>query len=199
MIRSLVIFLHGIGSQGADLSPLADMWRRALPQTVFAAPDAPVPFDGGRGHQWFSIKGITEDGRPARVIAARDSFDAVLGQLMREHEVGPERTVLVGFSQGAIMALDLVASGRLPLAGVVAVAGRLTTPAPLTPATDARALLIHGSDDHVIPPAMSVLAEQRLTEAGVATDLTLISGMPHTIDRQAAEAIGHFLIQAFRS
>ncbi|WP_281423343.1 hypothetical protein [Rhizobium laguerreae] len=38
---SLVIFLHGIGASGAQLMPLAASWRSSLPNTRFAAPDAP--------------------------------------------------------------------------------------------------------------------------------------------------------------
>jgi phospholipase/carboxylesterase len=44
--RSLVIFLHGYGSNGADLIDLAPYWAAALPDTLFLAPDAPQPCDG---------------------------------------------------------------------------------------------------------------------------------------------------------
>ena len=54
----LVILLHGVGSNGADLMGLAQMWAPALPGVIFESPDAPHAFDHGPGYQWFSITGV---------------------------------------------------------------------------------------------------------------------------------------------
>jgi phospholipase/carboxylesterase len=68
MTRNLVIRPHGVGSNGVDL---ADAWRHALPDTEFAAPDAPLsvwprlPPSGVR-------KGVTETKRRERVAAGAD-------------------------------------------------------------------------------------------------------------------------------
>ncbi len=120
------------------------------------------------GYQWFSLTGITPENRPARVRAARDAFDATLQQLMAQHAMAGawQKVILVGFSQGSIMALDALASGRYPLAGVVAFSGRLAFDEALTPPPHASALLIHGKADEVIPFSETVSAAQRLQSAG---------------------------------
>jgi phospholipase/carboxylesterase len=116
--HSLVILLHGVGSNGADLLQLADSWRSELPETQFAAPDAPFPSDFGTGRQWFSVTGVTAANRAGRVLAAREAFNRTLTEIVSAHGLGDrlERVVLVGFSQGSMMALDAPWSGNWPVA-----------------------------------------------------------------------------------
>ena len=53
---SLVIFLHGYGSDGEDLIGLVPVLQEAMPNTAFIAPNGPAHCEmGGPGYQWFSI------------------------------------------------------------------------------------------------------------------------------------------------
>ena len=55
-IRSVIVFLHGYGANGADLMGLADPLAEHLPDTTFYAPDAPENCAGApMGYQWFPI------------------------------------------------------------------------------------------------------------------------------------------------
>ena len=113
---SLVVFLHGVGALGADLAPLAEPLSAFLPSTVFAAPDAPARFDGGGpARQWFSVAGISAENRPQRVEQAREAFARVISAAIAERGFAGrlDRVAFFGFSQGSIMALDAVASGRI--------------------------------------------------------------------------------------
>ncbi|NPD14978.1 prolyl oligopeptidase family serine peptidase [Xinfangfangia sp. D13-10-4-6] len=196
MSRSLVIFLHGVGSRGADLAPLGDAWRALLPSTDFAAPDGPFAFDhSGSGRQWFSVKGVTEANRPGRILAARDAFDHTIAGIVAAHGLTgqPDRVALVGFSQGSIMALDALASGRWPVAAVVAFAGRLASPAPMAPSTGSRVLLVHGDGDRVMPVEESRTTAAALKQAGVDVALNVLPGLGHTISPEGATAAGAFL------
>lgn len=111
----LIVFLHGIGASGAQLMPLANAWRSSFPNARFAAPDAPLHH--WRGHQWFSTEGNPLD--PARIRAARETFDDLMTDVV--HQEGFDdphhRVAFVGVSQGAIVALDAVASGRWQIGG----------------------------------------------------------------------------------
>lgn len=191
-MNKLVILLHGVGSEGSDLAALGTHWTPALPGIRFASPDAPQPFDGGVGFQWFSLTDVTPHNRPARVLAARAPFDALLTRLFTLHDVTPDRVVLVGFSQGAIMALDALASGRWPLAGVVAFSGRLATET-LTPAPQTPALLIHGHADEVVPWTESETAMLRLKAAGVSLETQFEPATGHTISAQGAARAAAFI------
>ena len=151
--NSLVIFLHGVGANGADLAPLADTLLPFLPSSVFASPDGPEQFDGGgSGRQWFSVAGVTQANRSERVRHARAAFDRVVSSEIEKHGFAGrfDRIAFFGFSQGAIMALDAVATGRWPVRAVVAASGRLATAPEAKTEHLTKILLMHGENDPVI-------------------------------------------------
>lgn len=195
MSDRLVILLHGVGSNGADLAGLGNVWAGALPNTGFAAPDGPDRFNAG--FQWFSIVGVTEDNRPARVEAARPAFDAILTRIIAEHGFADRlgRVALVGFSQGSIMALDALASGRWAVGAIVAFSGRLASPAPLSPAVGTLLLLVHGDADRVMPAAESTRAATTLSALGVRTEALILPGVGHTISGEGAASAVEFLVK----
>ncbi len=188
---SLVIFLHGIGASGAQLMPMASSWRAGLPNTRFAAPDAPVHH--WRGHQWFSTEGNPLD--PARVMAAREAFDGLIDHVVRREGFAEshDRIAFVGVSQGAIVALDAVASGRWKVGALVSFAG-LLPPQPISPSSkDTPILLVHGQADATIPAAASTLAAARLGAAGYKVELDVEPGVGHTISSTGARTALSFL------
>ncbi len=174
----LVILLHGVGAHGSSIAWLAD--HLDLPTgTAIAAPDAPFPFDvapQGPARQWFSVTGVTAENRPARVTAARAPFDAVLAGIVADHGLTDalDRVALVGFSQGSIMALDAVASGRWPVGALVAFSGRFVGPAPAT-APKTPILIAHGTADTAIPVAEAYHAHDALPQA----EFVLENGIGH--------------------
>ncbi len=199
-MSQLVIFLHGVGSNGADLAGLGEAWRGVLPNAAFAAPDAPFRFDmGGPGRQWFSVQGVTAQNRLQRVAEARPAFDAVLNGIVAQHKMQDrlDQVTLVGFSQGSIMALDAVASGRWPVGAVVAFAGRLASLEPLTPSTKTPVLLVHGDADQVMPVQEAALAQQHLERAGVTVERFILPGVGQTISAQGGAKAVEFLKGVF--
>lgn len=192
---ALVVLLHGVGATGRDLVGLGRSWRAVLPRVAVACPDAPYPFDYGQpGRQWFSLADITAEDRANRVRAARSGFDRVVADVAAERGFAdrPDRVALLGFSQGAVMALDALASGRAPWAGVVSVSGRLatggTTPIPRRPV-----LLLHGTADPVIPAAESERAAATLAGLGADVRLSLLPGAGHAVTAEGAMLAGAFL------
>jgi phospholipase/carboxylesterase len=188
----LVVFLHGVGSSGADLARLGPIFARKLPGLAFAAPDGPEAFDqAAMGRQWFSVLGVTAANRPARVAAAAPAFDAVVDAAIAAAGTVVERTVLAGFSQGTIMSLDAVARGRR-FAGVIGWSGRMAT----VPAVRLEGLpirLIHGEADGVIPVTESDAARDRLAAAGAVVDVVRLPGEGHGIGPVAVAAGIEFL------
>lgn len=174
-----LILLHGVGSSGAAMRPLA----QALDRTADThCPDGTQPFDMGPGRQWFSVKGITEENRPARIAAALPSFRAVV-----ESFGEPRDSVLVGFSQGAIMALHAVADG-LPARAVFALSGRLAGPIKAREYWPSITLL-HGAADTVIPSHLAQATATWLREAGATPDLRLYPGLGHGTDERVFSAL----------
>lgn len=191
----LVIFLHGIGASGAQLMPLATSWRASLPNTRFAAPDAPFP--SRYGHQWFSTEGNPLD--PARIRSVRDAFDNLITDVVRREGFAGarERIAFCGVSQGAIVALDAVASGRWKIGALVSFAGLLPPQTISTAGRETPILLVHGQADTTIPAAASTLAAAQLGAAGFEVELDIEPGVGHTVSTPGAQKALAFLRKTF--
>ncbi|SNX67685.1 phospholipase/carboxylesterase [Cereibacter ovatus] len=185
--KSLVVFLHGYGADGADLLGLADPLAPHLPDTVFVAPDAPEACRAnGFGFQWFPIPwldGSSEAMAAEGLAAAACDLDAFLDELLEAEGLGPEALALVGFSQGTMMALHVAPRRAAEIAGIVGFSGRLLAPDRL--ADEARVkppvLLIHGDADPVVPFADMSLAGEALSRAGFTTYGHVMKGTGHGI------------------
>jgi len=150
----LLVLLHGIGADENDLFPLA---RAFDPRFRVVSLRAPHRYSGGWA--WFHIDLLPG----GRVIPDTDQARETLADFVRWVEVAPtrlgtdpKRTFLLGFSQGAMMALGVLRAMPERLAGVVALSGR--DPAalvdhPASPDAVARVplLIAHGTLDDVLP------------------------------------------------
>jgi phospholipase/carboxylesterase len=192
---ALVILLHGVGSTGQNMMALADARRPSLPDCVFTAPDAPFAFEHGPGRQWFSITGVTDENRSHRIAAARAAFDEVIRTQIERHGFKDhlDRVVMVGFSQGSMMLLDAVVSGRWPVAAGVAFSGRLASPPPFEPAYGTRLLLLHGEADGVVPATETVQARMPLHAYGLDVESRLFPGLGHAIPAEGAAIAQAFI------
>ncbi|MDE2398294.1 MAG: esterase [Burkholderiales bacterium] len=148
--EQLMLLLHGVGGSGASMAVLAQALRQEFPQAAFLAPDAPNRFDGGgNGRQWFSVAGIGEDNRVARVAAAVAPFRSWVHQTQQRLGLGPAATAFVGFSQGAILALETTLAEDGIAGRVIAFSGRYAKPPQRAP-RETTIHLLHGGADPII-------------------------------------------------
>jgi phospholipase/carboxylesterase len=170
--RSVVVFLHGYGANGADLLGLADPLGEHLPDTLFVAPDAPESCAGAPfGYQWFPIPwidGSSEEEAARGLQAAVEDLNAFLDGILVDEDLLPEQMVLLGFSQGSMMSLHVAPRREDPVAGVIALSGRLLQPEVLPDEVVSRMpiLLVHGDADDVVPVQSLPQAAQALQDAG---------------------------------
>ena len=189
--RRLIALFHGVGSDAPDLVPVGQWLARAFPDAAVVSVPGPFASDLGRGRQWFSVLGITEDSRPGRVAEALPSFRAAVQALQERLGLGPAQTALVGFSQGAIMALESSRAG-MGLAGrIVSLSGRYTQlPASADEAPAATAIsFIHGQQDGVIPAVHAEQAAQRLEALGAKVTLDVLPDTQHEITAETARLL----------
>jgi phospholipase/carboxylesterase len=185
--KALVMFLHGYGADGADLLGLADVLGPHLPGVAFLAPDAPERcVGGGFGYQWFPIPWL--DGSPqalaeAGIDKATADLNGFIDARLQDAALAPDRLVLVGFSQGAMMSLQVALRRAEAVAGVVAISGRLLRPERLQVEVTARppVLLMHGDLDPVVPFSDMGKAGEALLAAGVPTYGHVMKGSGHGI------------------
>lgn len=182
---ALVVFLHGYGADGGDLIDIGESWAPFLPDAAFVSPNAPEPCAMAPvGRQWFplTMRGNTE--RWTGVVAARPTLDAFLDAELERTGVAEDRLVLVGFSQGTMMALHVGLRRKVQPALIVGYSGDLAGPEHLNEATaKPPVLLVHGTADQVLPAQSSKLAADALTAAGVPVALHFQPGLGHGIDR----------------
>ncbi len=192
----LVILLHGLGADGNDLIGLAPYWAPMLPEAEFLSPNAPFPCDmAPYGFQWFS----SQDRSPAAVLsgvrAAAPILDAFIDEALAERGLDDGALALVGFSQGTMMSLFVGLRRAQPAAGIVGFSGRLLAPELLTNELRSRPriLLIHGTEDPLVPYTSLAAAETTLTAAGVPVETLTCPGIGHSIDEEGLRRGGHFL------
>lgn len=185
MSQKLVIMFHGVGSNGLDLLPIAQYWQRQIEDLDIACPNAPFPFMHSHDvFEWFSLTGITEENRAERIIKAREYFDQTVLRVLKEHEFTGklDQLVFCGFSQGTIMALDAVVSGRWAVAGVIGFSGRLSSEINQQAAKTTKISLMHGEADQVIPVYESQDAYNSLQEAGFTVELETYKNLAHSVN-----------------
>jgi phospholipase/carboxylesterase len=196
--RSMVVFVHGYGADGADLLGLADPLAEHLPGTVFYSPDAPEPCNGApMGRQWFPIPwldGSSEVAAHQGLLAATDDLNAFLDEKLAEEGLPASALALVGFSQGAMMSLQLAPRRQPAVAGVVAISGRLLAPELLHEGlVKPPVLLVHGDQDPVVPFEDMGLAGNALVAAGFETYGHVMKGTGHGIAPDGLSAALGFL------
>ena len=181
--RQLVLLFHGLGADEHDLRGVGERLAAEYPQALVVSLRAPEPSDFGFGYQWISPTALDDARRVERVAAALPGFVAGVRDWQRQSGLGPEATVLVGFSQGAMMALEAVTqSGEETLAGrVVALAGRFARLPEAAPAATTL-FLVHGKADEVVHYGFTVVAAQHLVDLGADVVADVIPFVGHEID-----------------
>jgi phospholipase/carboxylesterase len=183
--RKLVVLLHGLGADGFDLIDLAPQWGKAVPQALFVAPHAPEPCDiAPYGRQWFSVGDRTEARLAAGVRVAAEALSAFMDAETAALGLAPSDVALMGFSQGAMMALFTALRRDPPPAAVLAYSGRLVAAGALGAELRGRppVLIVHGEADEVVPVGESRKAEAALQAVGVAVEACYRPGLGHGLD-----------------
>ncbi len=188
--RQLVLLFHGLGASEENLRPLGERLAAEYPEAWVASLRAPHPTSFGIGYQWFSVEGLDDARRVERVAAEMPLFMAAIRQWQRDTGLGPEATVLVGFSQGAIMVLEAAthASDDVLAGRVVALAGRYAR-LPATNPGGTTLFLIHGQADDVIHCGYTVEAARHLLALGADVVADVIPFLGHDIDAQVLDLV----------
>lgn len=197
--KSVVIFVHGYGANGADLMGLADPLAPHLPDTAFYSPDAPESCQGNpMGFQWFGIPymdGTPEDTARASQEQAAMDLNAFIDGVLEAEGLGPDALALVGFSQGTMMSLHIAPRRAAPVAGVVGFSGKLLDPEALPAQIVSKppVLLIHGDADPMVPIQMLPEAYDAFKAAEFEIYAHVCKGLGHSIDNEGLSLALGFL------
>jgi phospholipase/carboxylesterase len=183
--QQLILLFHGVGGRARDLEPLGRRLAQEFPQAFVVAIDAPDPCDSGKGRQWYSMGGIVDGNREARVAGAMNAFLAIVQHWQQTARVDRAATALIGFSQGGVMALESTRDREAPAGRVVAIGARYAR-LPDTARLDVTLHLLHGKLDRVIPYAHTIDAAQRLVALGGDITADVVPFVGHEIDARIA-------------
>ena len=181
--QRLVLLFHGVGALPQNMVTLGRAIAEADPQTAVVSVASPDPSDTGGGFQWFSVRGITEENRPARVAETMPGFIACVQDWQTQTGVGADVTTLIGFSQGAIMSLESTQQPVAIAGRVISLSGRFAAATRVVPRCPVH--LIHGDADPIIAAAHALEAHDQLAALGAEVTLDILSGLAHTIDSAA--------------
>ena len=193
---SIVLLLHGYGSNGEDLIGLVPYWRDALPNTLFVSPNAPEPCPGAPGgYQWWPLTNRSATERAAGVRPPAEILNRFIDRLLEHHGLADDRLALVGFSQGTMMALHVGPRRERPLAGIVGYSGMLVDPDALAAEAKSKPplLLIHGEADAMVPFSSLREAATAFERLGFEVSTHASPGLGHGIDEAGIRLARQFL------
>ncbi len=197
---SLVVMLHGVGSNKEDLIGLAPYLGPALPNTAFISVDGVEECDmAPMGRQWFSLN----DRSPARMMSevarTAPTVHAFLDQVLKDSGLDEGRMALLGFSQGTMMSLSLGLRRKTAPAAIVGFSGALLAGDDFAATVTSKppVLLIHGEDDGVVPFAAMARAKGQLQAVGVSVETLACPGVGHSIDEPGLRRAAQFLARIF--
>ncbi len=196
-----LIMLHGYGSDGFDLLHIGNLWQQTLPNLGIYSLQAPEPCqDVPSGRQWFYIKDMDPHTLYRGAQNASKYLERALLNAVEHTKVPLENTILMGFSQGAMMALYTGLYRCPQVRGILAYSGGIFSPdEPLIEAKDIDICLIHGDADTVVPLPLFEASSHKLKAEGLKVEEHLLPGLEHSIDDRAFRIGEAFLQQAMMS
>ena len=206
----LVLLLHGFGAPGDDLLSLADSLD--VPAgTTFVIPEGPLTLSFGPrdARAWWLIdmariaadqaagrvRDLSQD-IPKGLAPARETILVFLKEVERKFGADPRKTVLGGFSQGAMLSCDVMLRTIQPYAGLIQLSGTLLAAQEWAPLLQKRKGLpvfqSHGMQDEILPYAGAERLRDTLTHAGLSVEWHSFRG-GHEIPRAVLKRLGPFI------
>ena len=208
--KTTLVLLHGFGAPGDDLVALAQFLGPNAPSTRFVFPEAPLELGGlyGDSRAWWLLdlarledqlrRGVPRDPTeiPAGLEGARTHVTRLLDQLQARFSIADDQLVVGGFSQGAMLSLDVALHRAAPPAGLVLMSGTLIAETEWTqrmPTLKGVPIVMsHGKHDPLLPYAIAETLRDKLIAAGAKVDWHPFLG-GHEIPQAVLGAIAGFL------
>ena len=196
--NSLVILLHGIGADAFDLIPLAKYWALTLKKTKFYSLHAPYPCKlTPFGKQWFDLEDRDQTRILKEIELVKPMIITFLKKKLKDYNLQYKDLILVGFSQGTMVALNLTLTMKEEVRGVLGYSGGviLTKSGKIEIISKPNICLVHGKNDEVVPKKMMETTKIILKDNNIDVDTHLIENLGHSIDQNGLEIGQNFLVK----
>lgn len=191
--KKLVILMHGYGTDNTSFKNIGEFFAEIVDGAVVHIPNGFEPCESGSGgRQWFSLEGWgVTDWRP-RLKGASTKANIYIDGLLVKYGLTDKDVILVGFSQGTMMALQC---GLIKGVGaIVGFSGTLVDSSILHDLQKIpNVLLVHGDADTVLPVASVYEAVDAFKANGFDVKLSVIPRLEHHIDSRALACAKSFI------
>ena len=175
--RAAMVMLHGRGASAHDILGLADVIGAS--DVAYVAPDA-------AGNTWYPYSFLSPITQNEPWLSSALAFVARVHEQVRAAGIPPEKTLLLGFSQGACLTLEFTARNARRYGGVAALTGGLIgpdgTPRDYPGSLDGTPVFIGSADpDPHIPVQRVHDSAEVLTRMGARVETRVYPGMGHTV------------------
>lgn len=194
--EQLVILLHGLGADGDDLFGLVPYFADNLPNAHFISPNAPFPCDmAPYGRQWFSLMVREENTILEGLRNAEPILNNFINDKLSELGLEDKDLILIGFSQGTMLALHTALRREKPIGAVIGYSGALVASHTLKEELKSRPpiCLVHGEADEVVPFDAFSQAISVLQKLGVEVHGYSREELGHGIDPAGMQIGNKFL------
>lgn len=191
--NKLIVFLHGVGSDGNDLISLVPLIQKTFPDYHFFSPHGHEPYDmASYGRQWFSLKDRTPHVIMNLVKSNAVTVQEIIKSKQKELDINNNNTVIIGFSQGTMMGLYLTLTQNDPYKAMIAFSGKLLPPENVLN-TNTPICIVHGADDEILPASYSENMANYFKINNIKHDKIVIPNLMHSIDGKGIEFAVRFL------
>ena len=186
-----ILALHGRGSNEQDLIGLVPHLPQGL---LWISPRAPLPIGPG-SYEWYRVRVI---GKPdlEHVLAALETIDQFIDEILATYPVDPQKLFLLGFSQGSLLSMCYTLTHPGRVAGVIAQSGYIPNNIELeideTGLKEKPFILTHGEQDTMLPVEWGRASRDRLQALGVDLEYHEFQ-MGHNVSMESLEVIDKWM------
>ena len=199
-INNAVIFLHGYGGDGKDISMLTLNWKRFLPNTVFLCPNGHEKCSINQsGFQWFDLSKDDPKYIIEQSLKAEQIIKKYINEVKELYKLNNSQICLSGFSQGCMMSINIGLTSDENFNCVVGFSGKIIDKDNLAKriSSTTKMLLLHGDKDAVVPSSNLLDAKDFLLRNKIEVETNMISDCDHHIPIKASSIALSYLKKNF--
>ena len=197
-IKNAIVWLHGYGGDGKDISMLTLNWKRHLPNTIFICPNGHEKCAiNPSGYQWFDLTKEDPSYILKESIKAENVIKKFIEEVKTEYNLSNQQICLSGFSQGCMMSLNVGLTLEERFSCIVGFSGKIIDQDNLKNRIKNKTdtLLIHGDTDQIVPSINLLEAKDFLIRNDVKVDTLLIKNCDHHIPIQASSTALNYILK----
>ena len=182
--KQAIVLCHGYGGDGKDISTLAINWQRFLPNAIFFCPNAPEICEvNPQGFQWFDSTSDKEEIILEKSLLAEEKINTFLNQVFDNFQLEPSNSALVGFSQGCMIAIQVVLKKKEQINCLIGYSGKIINKKHLSNNIQSKPkiFLMHGANDTIVSPTHLLEAKEYLNNHGLKIKTKIFNDCEHRI------------------